>query len=110
MLTEGDEILSINSIPCRELDASAVADIIVSSPKHVTIVAKKFEGHGMVVAFDGASSKRKGRMQRNATNSYRVERRIGPGCQLLAFVVFCAATGLLIFYFLHARLGLTPNS
>lgn len=99
LLTEGDEVVSVNSIPCRELDSSAVADIIISASKYVTIVAKKFEGNGVVVAFDGATRReQKCPTLQRWTNNDRSQQSIGPGCQLLFCVLFITAMIILIFY------------
>jgi len=50
LLSIGDEVLSINGLPCRQLNPSAVADIVRSAEKYLTVVAKKFQGNGVVIA------------------------------------------------------------
>lgn len=52
LLTIGDEVLSINAIPCGDLDSEAAADIIRSAPTYITIVARKFYGNGIVIAMN----------------------------------------------------------
>lgn len=109
LLSEGDEIVTVNSIPCRELDSSAVADIVIAAPKYVTVVAKKFEGNGVVVAFDETRRSRSKKWRRRSSTNARRPQRIGPGCQLLACAIFITATALLIIL-LHARLGNAVSS
>ncbi|CAB9505878.1 expressed unknown protein [Seminavis robusta] len=91
LLAVGDQVLSINGIPCRDLDPTAAADIIKSSPKYVTISARKFQGNGVVVA----SSSNSDTAKRIRFCGSRTTRRL---CRWLCSVVFLAAFVTLILF------------
>jgi C-terminal processing protease CtpA/Prc len=91
LLTIGDEVIFVNKIPCRELDSAAAADIIKSAPQYVTVVAKKFEGQGVVIASN----------DEDGGNLYEEESRdghYGSKKQILCFFVFLTALVILIMY------------
>jgi C-terminal processing protease CtpA/Prc len=89
LLSIGDEVVSVNDIPCRELDSAAAADIIKSSPRYVTVKAKKFDGIGVVIATsdDEANLRNDGRMW-----------VCGSKKQMVCCLVFTTAFVILIMY------------
>lgn len=110
LLTEGDEVLNVNSIPCRELESETVADIIITAPKYVTVLAKKFEGNGVVVACDGSPKKRKRRSSSSSRRGNRSEQRrrrrlIGPGCQLVFLSLFIGSAIVVVLFFVASPLA-----
>jgi PDZ domain len=103
LLSEGDEVLTVNSIPCRELEPSVVADIVLASPKYVTVVAKKFEGNGVVVASDETTTRKIMRRSRPADSRDRCLVDPCIGCQMVAAVLLITAAITLIVLLLLPR-------
>lgn len=95
LLSVGDEIISINNIRCAQLDSFATADIVKSAPQYVNVLAKKFEGNGVVVGGDEMTTRA---MKLRKWAGRQRGPGIGPGCQLAFGVVFIAALIILLFY------------
>jgi len=114
LLTEGDEVLNVNSIPCRELESETVADIIITAPRYVTVLAKKFEGNGVVVACDSSPDKRKRRSsstsRRGSSGERRRRRLIGPGCQLIFLSLFIGSVIVVVLFFVASPLASEEQS
>lgn len=90
LLTVGDEVLYINSIPCRELDSATAADIVKTTPEYITIVTRKFEGNGVVIASNDTEIQQLNEAARLA--------KYGMRKQIFCFFVFLVTMVVLIMY------------
>ena len=50
LLNKGDELIAINGIDCREISLEDAARIIKETPRYITVVARTYQGSGVVVA------------------------------------------------------------